>query len=78
MLHADTIHPETWWGHGLFSNNSCWYPGDTNGAKASNSLPDSKVHGANVGPTWGRQYSGGPHVGRVNFAIQVGIDQLFP
>ena len=25
--------------------------------------PDSKVHGANMGPTWGRQDPGGPHVG---------------
>ena len=33
--------------------------------------PDSKVHGANMGPTWGRQYPGGPHVGPMNFAIWV-------
>ena len=25
--------------------------------------PDSKVHGANMGPIWGRQGPGGPHVG---------------
>ena len=25
--------------------------------------PDSKVHGANMGPIWGRQDPGGPHVG---------------
>ena len=31
--------------------------------------PDSKVRGANVGPTWGRQDPGGPHVGHMNFAI---------
>ena len=30
---------------------------------------DSKVHGANVGLTWGRQEQGGPHVGHMNFAI---------
>ena len=29
----------------------------------------SKVHGANMGPIWGRQDPGGPHVGPVNFAI---------
>ena len=28
---------------------------------ASNN-PDSGVHGANMGPTWGRQDPGGPHV----------------
>ena len=31
--------------------------------------PDNKVHGANVGPIWGRQDPGGPHVGPMNFAI---------
>ena len=30
--------------------------------------PDSKVHGANMGPHWGRQDPGGPHVGPMNFA----------
>ena len=31
--------------------------------------PDSKVHGAHMGPIWGRQDPGGPHVGPLNFAI---------
>ena len=31
--------------------------------------PDSKVHGANMGLTWGRQDPGGPHVGHMNIAI---------
>ena len=26
-------------------------------------VPDSKVHGAKMGPIWGRQDPGGPHVG---------------
>ena len=30
---------------------------------------DSKVHGASMGPIWGRQDPGGPHVGPINFAI---------
>ena len=34
--------------------------------------PDNKVNGANVGPTWGRQDPGGPHVDPMNFAIWVG------
>ena len=34
--------------------------------------PVSKVHGANMGPIWGRQDPGGPHVGPMNFAIWVG------
>ena len=32
-------------------------------------IPDSKVHGANMGPTWGRQDPGGPHVVPMNLAI---------
>ena len=32
------------------------------------SIPDSKVHGANMGPIWGRQDPGGPHVDPMNFA----------
>ena len=35
--------------------------------------PDSKVHGANMGPIWGRQDPGGPHVGPMNFAIWASI-----
>ena len=31
--------------------------------------PDSKVYGANIGPTWGRQDPGGLHVGPMNLAI---------
>ena len=34
-------------------------------------VPDSKLHGANMGPIWGRQDPGGPHVGPMNFAIWV-------
>ena len=37
------------------------------------SNPDSKVHGANMGPIWGGQDPGGPHVGPINFAISVTI-----
>ena len=31
--------------------------------------PDSKVHGANMGPIWGHQDPGGPRAGPMNFAI---------
>ena len=47
-------------------------------------FPDSKVHGANMGPIWGRQVPGGPHVGPMNFAIWVivfcwsMVQRLFP
>ena len=33
--------------------------------------PDSKVHGANMGPTWVLSAPDGPHVGPMNIAIRV-------
>ena len=33
--------------------------------------PDSKVHGANMGPIWGQQHIGGPHVGPMSLAIWI-------
>ena len=36
-------------------------------------IPDSKVHGANMGSTWGRQAPDGPHVGHVKLAIWDGL-----
>ena len=33
------------------------------------SIPGKMVHGANMGPIWGRQDPGGPHAGPMNFAI---------
>ena len=44
----------------MLSRADCWYP-------------DSKVHGANMGPIWGRQDPGGPHAGPMNFVIWVGM-----
>ena len=50
------------WGYGiLFLNKSC--------SCVVNVAPDNKVHGANVGPSWGRQDPGGPHVSHMNLAI---------
>ena len=34
------------------------------------SIPDSKVHGANMGPTWVLSAPDGPHVGPTNLAIK--------
>ena len=34
-------------------------------------FPESKVHGVNMGPIWGRQDPGGPHVDPMNLAIRV-------
>ena len=36
-------------------------------------LPDSKVHGANMGPTRVLSAPGGPHAGPMNLAIRAGI-----
>ena len=33
--------------------------------------PDSKVHGANMGPTWVLSAPDGPHIGPMNLAIRV-------
>ena len=32
-------------------------------------IPDSKVHGANMGPTWVLSALDGPHVGPMNLTI---------
>ena len=36
-------------------------------------IPDGKVHGADMGPIWGRQDPCGPHVGTMNLVIWDGI-----
>ena len=36
--------------------------------------PDSKIRGANMGPTWVLAAPGGPHVGPMNLAIWVGME----
>ena len=33
-------------------------------------IPDSKIHGANMGHTWVLPAPGGPHVGPMNLAIR--------
>ena len=33
-------------------------------------IPDSKDHGANMGPTWDLSAPDGPHVGPMNLAIR--------
>ena len=42
----------------------------TTAAKGLGNTPlDTKVHGANMGPIWGRQDPDGRHVGPMNLAI---------
>ena len=36
-------------------------------------IPDSKVHGANMGPTWVLSAPDGPHVGPMNRAIRAAL-----
>ena len=43
-------------------------------ADAYNKLPDSKVHGANMGPTWVLSAPDRPHVGPMNRAIREVLD----
>ena len=38
-------------------------------------VPDSKIHGADMGPTWGRQDPGGSHVGPMNLGIR-GVSEV--
>ena len=40
--------------------------------------PDGKVHGAYMGPTWGRQDPDGPHVGPIILAIWVSLLSSYP
>ena len=47
----------------------CWMPVANPVPPNLKDNPDSKVHGASMGPIWGRQDPGGPHVGPMNFAI---------
>ena len=55
-------HRATWWGDWQQPQNpSQW-----------RHIPDSKVHVANMGPTWVLSAPDGPHVGPMNFAIRDG------
>ena len=38
-------------------------------------IPNSKVHGANMGPTWVLSAADGPHVGPMNLTIRDGSGQ---
>ena len=55
------IHAVVIWPGFVIETQLCPYNGNS---------PDSKVHRAYMGPTWGRQDPGGPQVGPMNFAIR--------
>ena len=40
-------------------------------------FPESKVHGANMGPSWGRQDPSGPHVGHMKLAIWELVGKIY-
>ena len=58
----------------IFTNMWPWLALLTHSDRANSTIGwkislDSKVHRANMGPTWGRQDPGGPHVGPMNLAV---------
>ena len=61
------LHHRHWNIWGLIQYKDVFLP-------VSKTYPDTKVHVANMGHTWGWEDPGGPHVGPINFAIRVIID----
>ena len=59
--------------HYFFCHQAAWVLGKSDHlvclARIYYNHPDSKIHGANMGPIWGRQDPFGPHVGPTNLAI---------
>ena len=53
----------------MYKKQNKWQACASAAAATKEHPPDSKVHGANMGPVWGRQDPGGSHVGPMNFAI---------
>ena len=74
LIHApDTcLYPQD---HCIRRRNQCvksyifMLPFVIDGKSDIHSIPHSKVYGPNMGPTWGRQDPGGPHVGHMNVVI---------
>ena len=58
------------WTH-FICHHELWPTSVSHPFSSLNSSPDSKVHGANMGPIWGRQDPGGPHVSPMNLVIWV-------
>ena len=67
VMIIDTLHIEA-------SSPSSLHSGTVNrgidlAMHCKSNIPDSKFQGANMGPIWGRQDPGGPHVGPMYLAI---------
>ena len=60
---------------GTHKNLGLWIPGTDKEVKLwfKKIYPDGKVHGDSIGPIWGWQDPGGPHVGPMKFAIFVSM-----
>ena len=58
-----------WTHHDGFYSCCRWVENRRKECRYEWSNPDSKIHGTNMGPSWGRQDSGGPHVGPMNFLV---------
>ena len=55
-----------------------WLDTDDFKTTKKGTIPDSKVHGANMGPTWVLSAPDGPHVGSMNLAIRDVIKIIVP
>ena len=55
----------------VLRHNTSWTEQELDRTKLESESPDSKVHGANMGPIWGQQDPGEPHVGPLNLAISM-------
>ena len=67
---AIAVYPQTW----LVPNTVIFAKYHKQPRRASELFPgcvlDSKIHGANMGPTWVLSAPGGPHVGPINLVIR--------
>ena len=71
IISSLSFHWVLWLDTGISRSSLRWFSG-YNVFKLK-AFPDSKVHRANMGPTWVLSSPGGPHAGPMNLAIRVGI-----
>ena len=72
-FHTDEI-TSLYWNGSIIEMPECliyWLHNKVGDIAIHCSTPDSKVHGANMGPTWVLSAPGGPHEGLMNFALWV-------
>ena len=63
------VQVDTYSGTGFAEETYCCPGNDICVPEQSNTAPNSKVHGTNMGPIWDQQGPGGPHVGPINLDI---------